>query len=102
MKLSTLTTLFALSTASAAAAAAAVLDARQQCFSSDACYSAVFGDGSMSRVVQAVADCEDFLTTSVIWHPVYVKDAHIHNFLEDNCFLLLLLSSQKYNEESIN
>ncbi|EUC45858.1 hypothetical protein COCMIDRAFT_94368 [Bipolaris oryzae ATCC 44560] len=68
MKLSTFATLFALSTA-----LAAVLEPRQQCSMSDACYSAVFGDGSFSRVVQAVEDCEDFLTTSVIWHPMYVN-----------------------------
>lgn len=68
MKLSTFATLLALSTA-----LAAVLEPRQQCSTSDACYSAVFGDGSMSGVVRAVEDCEDFLTTSVIWHPMYVN-----------------------------
>ncbi|EMD93321.1 hypothetical protein COCC4DRAFT_119748, partial [Bipolaris maydis ATCC 48331] len=59
MKLSTFATPFALSTA-----LAAVLEPRQQCSSSDACYSAVFGGGDFLRVVQAVEDCEDFLTTS--------------------------------------
>lgn len=68
MKLSTFATPFALSTA-----LAAVLEPRQQCSSSDACYSAVFGGGDFLRVVQAVEDCEDFLTTSVIWHPMYVN-----------------------------
>lgn len=64
MKLPTFVTLFSLSTA-----VTAVLEARQQC-SEDSCYRAVYGEGAFSRVVQGVQDCEDYLTTSVIWHPM--------------------------------
>lgn len=68
MKLSTFGTLFALATASVA-----VPDVRQQqCSAEDACYSAVYGDGSFSHMVQAVRGCENFLTTSVFWYPMYV------------------------------
>jgi hypothetical protein len=50
---------------------AAVLDTRQECLQ-DNCYRAVWGDGGLSRTIQAGQDCKDFLTTSVIWNPMFV------------------------------
>jgi len=49
---------------------ASALDPRQQQCNEDGCYRAVWGDGSVPRVVRAAEDCEDYLTTSIIWYPV--------------------------------
>ncbi|KAA8623288.1 hypothetical protein Ptr902_04991 [Pyrenophora tritici-repentis] len=64
MKLTTFATLLNISVVSAI-----TLNARQQC-SEDDCYRSVWGDGGLARVVRAAQDCEDYLTTSVIWNPM--------------------------------
>jgi hypothetical protein len=66
MKLSTLATFSSLSLG-----LAAVLDTRQEC-SEDDCYRAIWGNGGLPRIIQAGQDCEDFLTTSVIWNPMLI------------------------------
>ncbi|KAH7383225.1 hypothetical protein BKA66DRAFT_570263 [Pyrenochaeta sp. MPI-SDFR-AT-0127] len=49
---------------------AGVLDVRQLQCSEDDCYRAVWGDQSLPRVVEAVTDCQSYLTTTVIVHPI--------------------------------
>jgi hypothetical protein len=66
MKLSTLATFSSLSLGFSV-----VLDTRQEC-SEDDCYRAIWGNGGLPRIIQAGQDCEDFLTTSVIWNPMLV------------------------------
>jgi len=67
MKLSTFATFLSLSVA-----LAAVLDTRQQC-NEDDCFRAVFGNGGFGQIIRAGEDCDDFLTTSVIWYPMFVS-----------------------------
>ena len=75
MKFSTFATLTSLSVV-----LAAVLDTRQACFE-DNCYRAVWRDGGLPRMIQAGQDCQDFLTTSVIWNPMFVAHKSYMNSL---------------------
>jgi hypothetical protein len=54
---------------------AGVLDTRQeQGCNADNCYRAVWPDNAgLLRILQGVEDCQDYQTTSVIWHPMYVQ-----------------------------
>jgi hypothetical protein len=69
MKLSIFTTLLSLPLS-----LAAVLDTRQQC-NEDNCYRAIWGEGGLARIIRAGQDCEDFLTTSIIWNPMFVASS---------------------------
>jgi len=69
MKLSTFATFLSLSVA-----LATVLDTRQQC-NEDDCFRAVFGSGGFGQIIRAGEDCDDFLTTSVIWYPMFVAQS---------------------------
>ena len=80
MKLTTFSNFFNLSVV-----AATILDIRQQC-SEDDCYRSVWGNGGLVRIVRAAQDCEDYLTTSVIWNPMYVTPPEIYATRTDGLF----------------
>jgi hypothetical protein len=54
---------------------AGVLDTRQGSgCNEDNCYRAVWpANADLTRIVQGIEDCQDYQTTSVIWHPMYVQ-----------------------------
>ncbi|RYN74919.1 hypothetical protein AA0117_g6786 [Alternaria alternata] len=97
MKFSTFATLISLSVV-----LAAVLDTRQECSQND-CYRAVWRDGGLPRMIQAGQDCQDFLTTSVIWNPMFIKHhpyGHYSNNLYHDDTVLSDIDTHRYESHS--
>lgn len=68
-------------------AAAVVLDVRQLQCSEDNCFLAVWGDESLPRLIEAVTDCQSYLTTTLIVYPMSVLLSKLFDSNADSCVL---------------